>query len=345
MLGKVNCIERAATATSNATVNGISRLVQINQVRFKGSRSVAYPARGMRFRTYSPSERKYKSLMRLQMKDWLGPKNYKGEYLHNIYYAPPKHHQPNYINDRLGANVLLKKDKKGNIVSDPRESDGRKPSFNRSNLSPFPNNPATVTNKVIEESLKETVINDMKRGISLMDISINTGIKIPRLQGLLKLDEIERKWRDEKRITRELEILDNTMYEMFPVFSLDSVSKTSFADDQISADPKARAGRFLTIAESEPFGPLDAANELNIEPAADILAKSKDFTYISEKAAKEKENRARIFIAPQLKGEKSLLRFTHARVGHVGFRYGASKDDNKRNRKVKFNEIGEMVYA
>lgn len=119
--------------------------------------------------------------------------------------------------------------------------------------------------------------------------------------------------------------------------------------DELSEIPmpdETRTQRFISIAESEPFGPVDAANVLGIEPASKLLEKITSVDIIHHTDAKgSKSVRQDAFIAPQLEGEKAVFRFSSAKVGKVGFRYGAARDDQKHNRKVKYNSIGQMTYA
>lgn len=108
---------------------------------------------------------------------------------------------------------------------------------------------------------------------------------------------------------------------------------------------ETRTQRFISIAESEPFGPVDAAKVLGIDSATTLLDKITSVDHVHDKDNKTKVSRTDAFIAPQLNGEKAAFRFTAAKVGQVGYRYGAARDDQKHNRKVKYNSIGEKTYA
>lgn len=108
---------------------------------------------------------------------------------------------------------------------------------------------------------------------------------------------------------------------------------------------ETRTQRFISIAESEPFGPVDAAKVLGIDSATTLLDKITSVDHVHDKDNKTKVARTDAFIAPQLNGEKAVFRFSAAKVGQVGYRYGAARDDQKHNRKVKYNSIGEKTYA
>lgn len=110
---------------------------------------------------------------------------------------------------------------------------------------------------------------------------------------------------------------------------------------EIPIPKEVQTQRFQSIAESEPFGPVDAAEILGIEPAAVTLEK---LTQEGDHHVKGSTKKAVSFIAPQLEGERSLFRFTDAKVGNVGYRYGASRDDRKHARRVRFLPNGHMTY-
>lgn len=101
----------------------------------------------------------------------------------------------------------------------------------------------------------------------------------------------------------------------------------------------------MTIAESEPFGPIDAANALELEPAAATLEK---LATLGEHSAHHSTLRTgkkqQVVYGEMLQGERSLFKFENKPVGTVGFRYGAGNRDSKKDRKIGFNELGKMIY-
>ena len=124
--------------------------------------------------------------------------------------------------------------------------------------------------------------------------------------------------------------------------SFDNNAKSTDDLSEIPVLEETRSQRFVTIAESEPFGPLDAAKTLGIESASTMLEKLKstdDHHQLGRTASKEK-----YFIGKQLENEKALFKFIPAKVGEIGYRYGAARDDQKHNRKVKYNTIGQKQY-
>ena len=101
----------------------------------------------------------------------------------------------------------------------------------------------------------------------------------------------------------------------------------------------------MTIEESEPFGPVDAARILKLEPAEDTLKKLTEFDVEHAKAQQEELDRKKVdVIYGKREGEKSLFKFTMKEVGNFGYRYGASRRDRKKDRAIGFDASGKMVY-
>lgn len=132
----------------------------------------------------------------------------------------------------------------------------------------------------------------------------------------------------------------DTLYGMFPLYN-PRINPENLTEIPVPA--KTLKSRFLTIAESEPFGPVDAANVLGLEPAAVTLEKLSQGHKVADK--QQLESRKVGFFAPVMSHEKVKFRFTSAKVGEVGIRYGKSNRDNKKNRKIGYNEIGQRVYV
>lgn len=135
----------------------------------------------------------------------------------------------------------------------------------------------------------------------------------------------------------------STLYKMFPIFEPES-RKTRENLSEIPVPQKALSSRFLTIAESEPFGPIDAAKLLELEPATATLEKLSTVGEHSAGHSNTNKTNHKVVYGELLADEKSLFKFTNARVGNVGFRYGRVSRDNKKDRKIGFNELGQMVY-
>ena len=110
---------------------------------------------------------------------------------------------------------------------------------------------------------------------------------------------------------------------------------------EIPTPHKTLNQRFLTISESEPFGPVDAAKIFGLEPAQQTLDNLSEF--------KEESNHRvqlnKVTVGTQKDGDKVQFRFTNATSGKVGYRYGASRRDRKKDRAVGFDKLGRMVYT
>lgn len=127
------------------------------------------------------------------------------------------------------------------------------------------------------------------------------------------------------------------MYRMFPLYEppIESENLT-----EIPAPPKTLQQRFLTIAESEPFGPVDAAKIFEIEPAQQTLNNLTEFKS-EEDSTSVRLNK--VIIGAEKTGDKNLFKFTTAKSGEVGYRYGASRRDRKKDRAIGFDRVGRMV--
>lgn len=125
---------------------------------------------------------------------------------------------------------------------------------------------------------------------------------------------------------------------MFPLFDAprDSDNLT-----EIPAPAKTLNQRFLTISESEPFGPVDAARIYGLETAQETLDNLTEFKEPSEQAQKKLNE---VIVGEERQGENTQFKFTKATVGEVGFRYGASRRDRKKDRAIGFDRHGHMVY-
>lgn len=135
-----------------------------------------------------------------------------------------------------------------------------------------------------------------------------------------------------------MEKFSKIMYKMFPLYS------AQFEPDNLTEIPtphKTLQQRFLTIAESEPFGPVDAANIFGLEPAADTLENIIQHTATLE--SKHKNNT--VVVGEQKQDDKAVFKFIEAKSGEVGYRYGASRRDKKKDRAIGFDKSGRMVYT
>lgn len=136
------------------------------------------------------------------------------------------------------------------------------------------------------------------------------------------------------------------MYNMFPLFS----SRTKENLSEIPVPKKTLLSRFLTVAENEPFGPIEASKIYNLPPAVDLLKKAAEVGDHSEhdfKLEEEKKQKAaeKIIVAKGKKKDRFVFEFTKAKVGQVGFRYGTTNRDNKKDRKIDYDSTGKMIYA
>lgn len=287
--------------------------------------------------------------MRSNLRRFLGPRNFKGFHLKNPFFFPPTNNNTNYISQYPVR--ASHRDSKGidwqKVFTDSTQGQGNFRGVNPQ--IPFATNPHTKTAKVVPPRMKADIADDvLDNNMSTQEASFKYGLSVPRIEAIVELEQIKHKWATENKITPALKRLSSTISGMVPQvrYRYEEDGKVRATDElsEIPMPDETRTQRFISIAESEPFGPVDAANVLGIEPATKLLENLTSVDHVHHtKTTKSVWKDA--FFGPQLEGEKALFRFSHAKVGTVGHRYGAARDDQKHNRKVKYNSIGEKVYA
>ncbi|KAI5969741.1 hypothetical protein CANMA_001203 [Candida margitis] len=271
-----------------------------------------------------------------EFRQFLGPRSITGDYHKNKYYYPPQNNKPNYIvND--GRSVVGESPKLGYSRMRNVEEPGRNPQ-----LHPFPHNIFTKTAYIIPEHLKSQIVEDEQvNGLHPQEIAHKYGINLQRVEAILKLSAIEKNF--EPKIAEDLKSYATIMKRMFPLF------KGGYTADNLTEIPtphKTLTDRFLTIEENEPFGPVDAAKILHLEPASKTLQKLTEFNL--EEAQKQQQaiedKKIDIVYGKKRKDENKLFRFTMKNVGEFGHRYGASRRDRKLDRAIGFDAAGKMIY-
>lgn len=332
----------------------------VTQVRNASKGRIAYPTYPFKRLAREPPK-KHDSNLKYAMRQFLGPKNFKNEYPLNKYSVIPTNHVPNYItpmkdrgqaliNPNTGAGLretFNGKYEEVDATSGRRDRDG---GMNYVNLHPFPLNPYCRTNYMVPDDLKLKIFNDIENeGLSAQQVSQTYGLKISRVEAIVKLMKIEQRWEQKNMISDNLRRMSSTMYNMFPLFKQDSVASRENLSE-IPMPPKTLQSRFATIAESEPFGPVDAANILELEPAVKTLERLSTAGEHSANSAKtgsetsETTPKTRIVLGELREGDRSRLKFRDIRASKVAYRYGAGNRDNKKDRKIGFDERGRMVY-
>lgn len=128
------------------------------------------------------------------------------------------------------------------------------------------------------------------------------------------------------------------MYKMFPLYQppVDAENLT-----EIPMPVKTLHQRFLTISESEPFGPIDAAKVFGIEPAGITLKKLTQVDDTKEEI--DQSHTQEVIVGIQKQGDRGLFKFVNAQAGEVGYRYGTSLRDTKRDRAIGYDRAGKAV--
>lgn len=297
--------------------------------------------------------------MRSDLRRFLGPRNFKGFHKKNPFFFPSSGHKSNYITQYpVRPTHMFDRGKIDwmRVFQDAKDPEAvvRK----NAQVVPFPNNSLTQTNRIVPQRMKREIVElingEKGEAMSAQEVSRLFSIAVPRIEAIVALDAIKKKWESENKITRDMKRMARVIEGMLPEIIVDRRTKEilTMASDlsEIPVLEETRSQRFITIAESEPFGPVDAARVLGIEPASkllDNLNSSEDHHKHDESSpdAPQQKRGPKEFIAPQLEQERVAFRFKSVKVGDVGFRYGASRDDQKHNRKVVYNVVGQKQYA
>lgn len=164
--------------------------INLQQVRFL-KRRLAYP------QSYVPKvaplthpKKDHSSFFQRHLKEWLGPVNLRGEYYRNKYYYPPQDHKPRYIVP--DGNTVIDGSKSQSTES-RRFGDSRR----NASLHPFPMNPHCKTASMISHDLRKKIVTEVsENGLHVQEVAHKYGIKISRVEAVLKLNEIESEWKE-----------------------------------------------------------------------------------------------------------------------------------------------------
>lgn len=277
------------------------------------------------------------------MDQFLGPKNYKGEYYLNKYTYPKTNCSTNYIDPRgERGDALLKVANEFDDVEDT-EGDNRGRNFSRKhNLQPFPFNNHCFTNVQLSNETKIAIVNDiLLNKMSSQQAALKYGLKIQRIEAILKLRKIEEEWEQLDLINGDMKKMATTINQMLPVYT---PGKHSENLTEIPVPKETKQSRFLTIAESEPFGPIDAAKEFGLEPAAVTLQKLSEGGEHSSHQANATGNVSKAFLAESQPQDRVLFKFTPVKTGKTGFRYGKVNRDNRKDRLIAYDAAGKLYY-
>lgn len=150
-------------------------------------RKPAYPAYKAEVVPLSHPKKDHSSYFRRHLEAWLGPRNIRGEYYRNKYYFPPQDHKPNYVVPDGNAVVVPGKEE-----TRFRQDGKRNPA-----LHPFPQNTHCKTASVISDDLKSQIFTDVTEGgILTQELAHKYGIKLSRVEAIVKLQQVERNWRE-----------------------------------------------------------------------------------------------------------------------------------------------------
>lgn len=171
-----------------AFTSGNKLFVPLQIVR-GAKRKPAYPRYRAELAPLSHPKKDHAGFFQRHLKAWLGPKNIRGEYYRNKYYYPPQNNTPNYIVPNGDTLVLPGKESFSRSGMDSK----RNPA-----LHPFPQNLHCRTASIISDDLKQQIYSEVVEvGALTQEIAHKYGIKIARVEAIVKLQQIEKSWREE----------------------------------------------------------------------------------------------------------------------------------------------------
>lgn len=166
-------------------VTGTFRPVALQSIRHL-KRKPAYPYYKAELVPLSHPKKDHSGFFPRHLKRWLGPKNLRGEYYRNKYYFPPQEHKPNYIVSD-GRPLVI-----SGLEQYLRGEEGRDPS-----VHPFPQNTNCKTNKLVLDEMKLKIYTEhVELKISTHELALKYGLKVARIEAIVRLQEIEKSWRE-----------------------------------------------------------------------------------------------------------------------------------------------------
>lgn len=199
------------------------------------------------------------------LRQFTGPKDYKGDYIYNKYYFPPVNNIPNYLQADLELGNPLRLKQTGEVLTFSRpetneveigsiqkyingnpvgraisnesfvrsaylkgvDKDTQVPRF----LQPFPLNPYCKTNSLLSESLKNTIRKAIKDGeVDAGVISTKLSLKVNKINAVNRLLEAEEDLVERNLIDEDMESFAETMRGMLPVYDPMQTHKNSQID-------------------------------------------------------------------------------------------------------------------
>lgn len=167
---------------------GVPRLAgQFQSVRNLRKRTPEYPAYRATLAPLTNAKKDHSGYFSRHMKAWLGPRNLQGEYHENKYYYVPQNNVPNYI---VPDGVPLVSSTE---TPSYRGNNGRDPTVN-----PFPQNPHCKTASIVSDDLKRKIHSaHVEKGILTQELAHKFGMKISRIEALIRLQTIEDSWKEQ----------------------------------------------------------------------------------------------------------------------------------------------------
>lgn len=175
---------------------GFLKDITKQQRRHISGRQIAYPSYKFKMANFK-GKNKHDTNLRFAMRQFLGPKNFKGEYIYNKYYSVPQNHEPKYIKPSVeGGEALVDVITGERLSLNPNGSlttaeNTYKPKKSRDH-QPFPDNKYCFTNLALDEETRRSIHHMITvEGMTAQQVSLKFNLKIPRIEAVVRLVDIE----------------------------------------------------------------------------------------------------------------------------------------------------------
>lgn len=260
------------------------------------------------------------------LRQFTGPKDYKGDYIYNKYYFPPVNNIPNYLHADLELGNPLRLKQTGEVLTFSRpetnevelgsiqkyingnpvgraisnESFIRNSYYNAKDketqvprfLQPFALNPYCKTNSLLSDDLKQAIRNAMKTGkVDAGFISTKLSLKVNKVNAVNRLLEAEEDLVERKLIDEDMESFAETMKGMLPIYDPVKPHKNPKLDAALKTNGKDDLDELPSFKELEKskFISIPEGNSFTNLDAANVLFLQPADKVINTLKAKETE--------------------------------------------------------
>ncbi|KAL9112719.1 MAG: hypothetical protein Q9227_003022 [Pyrenula ochraceoflavens] len=164
------------------------------------------------------------------------------------------------------TNYLSAYDRRGQLMRKHKE-DGSLEEETSTDLRPFPQNAYFQSQTVLGEDLRNEIYRQVKEeGKTVRAVSVELGVDMRRVGAVVRLVEIERRWRSEgKQIAAPYQ---KAIHSMIPTKSLDTEGRQKAFEsiNDLPVNSLTQPQIFYPTSESRPFNRVDAGRVFSAAP-------------------------------------------------------------------------------